>query len=311
MPYCNIHGSHNEEVYGCPDCKREEDDARDARSEIRDQLDELQADNKRAAYSNMNPGEHACPYCMLISLKRGARRCPKCQHDIEPGHWAELDARDQRAREAAQQAEDRRKAAVEQLKEAERQAAAAKKMVFDKWNNKIREETAAYRRTPRGQQETLLEREIQRHTGRNSLISSFLLAFLGTAVLLLSANHLTYGALASLARHTPTLILLPGGIVWVLFFGYRMYRGFRNLYPLGDEFSNYFKWQVSVTVALCITAIAAFLIDPVTHAGLSGLVDPWGHRIIAHVVGALCVAVLTVAGFTIFPDRLKRFRKNR
>ncbi|CAN5511987.1 hypothetical protein BH10PLA1_BH10PLA1_18580 [soil metagenome] len=38
-------------------------------------------------YKTNNPGDYECPYCMMISLKRGSRRCPKCQHDIESEHW--------------------------------------------------------------------------------------------------------------------------------------------------------------------------------------------------------------------------------
>src|SRR4051812_10162690 len=98
MAYCHIHGEHDEDVYGCPDCQREERDQRDAREEqserLREQsehLEQIAEANAYAAHRLQNPGDFQCPHCMMISLKRGASCCPLCRRDVSKSDWNEIE----------------------------------------------------------------------------------------------------------------------------------------------------------------------------------------------------------------------------
>src|ERR1051326_1204060 len=42
---------------------------------------------KREIYERNNPGDYKCPECLLISLKRGASRCPMCHAVIGRDYW--------------------------------------------------------------------------------------------------------------------------------------------------------------------------------------------------------------------------------
>jgi hypothetical protein len=107
MPYCQIHGGYDD--YGCPDCKREEQEQHDARAEQARMLEEqseslrdIAISTEEAAFRAHNPGDFQCPSCMMISLKRGARRCPLCRSDITPSDWEDIDNKVEEARKQAQ-----------------------------------------------------------------------------------------------------------------------------------------------------------------------------------------------------------------
>src|SRR5258708_2122027 len=96
MAYCPIHGVLPSTWDGCELCQRraeEQDEAAEERAELTARL------SAEHTYRVNNPGEYECPYCKLTSLKRGARRCPRCQHDIEGDYWEAIDARRRREEE--------------------------------------------------------------------------------------------------------------------------------------------------------------------------------------------------------------------
>lgn len=123
--YCHIHGKYTVWLGsgGCPQCQAAElqvsrdleQMARDAK-EREEARQEAQREHEERAeelveeqvYRANNPGDYECPYCLLISLKRGARRCPKCQHDIEADHWRRVYAREEEERRREE--EERRRA---------------------------------------------------------------------------------------------------------------------------------------------------------------------------------------------------------
>ena len=86
------------------DEEREQDRKREReqeQEETRDREEERQRDNERQhhelialrereVFERNNPGDYQCPECLLISLKRGARRCPMCRAAVGPGHWPQI-----------------------------------------------------------------------------------------------------------------------------------------------------------------------------------------------------------------------------
>src|SRR5665213_1755137 len=141
MPRCNIHGDWELDFSafaggGCPVCAQEEKDREETRRYRKQTLREAtqaqereiareeedregeeadeEAERERAeqaareaedrVYRVNNPGDFDCPYCMLRSLRRAAKRCPKCQHDIEPGYWTGVFARELEERNRQEEA---------------------------------------------------------------------------------------------------------------------------------------------------------------------------------------------------------------
>jgi hypothetical protein len=119
MSYCRVHGEYSDLwESGCPECQRAEQRTRDAEAdaaeaarELAERVEELAAEN---TYRSNNPGDFECPYCLLISLKRGARRCPKCQHDIEGQYWDALRTRELEARKREEAAREEKRRAHEE-----------------------------------------------------------------------------------------------------------------------------------------------------------------------------------------------------
>lgn len=110
--------------------------------EEREQQRQVREDDR--AYQANNPGDFECPYCLLVSLKRYARRCPICRGDVPQSYWQRVaeseEAKRQRNEEMRRRAEDerKRKEAAHQawiqspeyaanLKELQRNAAAKKR----------------------------------------------------------------------------------------------------------------------------------------------------------------------------------------
>ena len=130
MGHCRIHGKYSD-VYsdGCSECQRAEErevealGERERAAESREEAARERAERaeeaareraERAeehAHQVNNPGEYQCPFCLLNSLKRPARRCPKCHGSIESSYWEAVLAREA---EAASRAEQRRKLAGEE-----------------------------------------------------------------------------------------------------------------------------------------------------------------------------------------------------
>jgi Flp pilus assembly pilin Flp/uncharacterized Zn finger protein (UPF0148 family) len=114
--YCRIHGWYRTglDEGGCPRCQSQERQGLREQGELQQEAGEL-ADERAAeqTYRLNNPGDYECPYCLLKTLKRGARRCPKCQHDIEQTYWRDVLAREEEARrreeEKNRQREDERR----------------------------------------------------------------------------------------------------------------------------------------------------------------------------------------------------------
>lgn len=94
MPYCQIHGSYSGDS-GCWECQSAEKHLEEAANERAVSAARLAAKLSAGhTYKINNPGDFECPYCLLISLKRGARRCPKCQHDVETSYWQKVKERE-------------------------------------------------------------------------------------------------------------------------------------------------------------------------------------------------------------------------
>src|SRR5665213_3012002 len=92
------------------EAEREREEAREEAE--RDREERLAQEAEDRVYRLNNPGDFDCPYCMLRSLKRAAKRCPKCQHDIEPVYWTGVYARE---------AEERKRQEEVRLREQEAQ----------------------------------------------------------------------------------------------------------------------------------------------------------------------------------------------
>jgi cation transport ATPase len=114
MAYCPIHG-YLGEGGTCDQCVRDREEAEEAAEARAEKAAELAAEQ---TFLINNPGDYKCPHCLLKSLKRDARRCPKCHGEIGP--WDEVyakeaealkkqeEARTQKERERRQQEEIRK-----------------------------------------------------------------------------------------------------------------------------------------------------------------------------------------------------------
>jgi hypothetical protein len=108
--------------------EREYEEAREREEEgQRDQErrhEELVRLRELEIYKRNNPGDYQCPECLLISLVRGAMRCPLCHAVVGQGYWPPIYEKEElQAEEKAR----REKAAEEEWKrtEPERRAKAA------------------------------------------------------------------------------------------------------------------------------------------------------------------------------------------
>lgn len=139
MGYCHTHGSYSGDS-GCWDCQKAEERASEAAAELTKQLEQTREDarenaeraeeaaRERAdqaeetawerAHLVNNPGDYQCPYCLMTSLKKPARRCPRCQHDIESGYWDRVNAREAEAGRREVEARRREEAEKERQKKA-------------------------------------------------------------------------------------------------------------------------------------------------------------------------------------------------
>src|SRR5665213_3051142 len=84
------------------EAEREREEAREEAARERAEQAAREAEDR--VYRVNNPGDFDCPYCMLRSLRRAAKRCPKCQHDIEPGYWTGVFARELEERNRQEEA---------------------------------------------------------------------------------------------------------------------------------------------------------------------------------------------------------------
>jgi len=141
MPHCRIHGREFEYWEGCPECRDAEVRAEQDRAELLEAL-EREREERRAAEEDAknrtaNPGDYECPECRYVTLRRMAKRCPKCHAIIPPAHWppiveAERRRAEERERErqraaqewAAGESERRRQAKTEE--DARRRASEAR-----------------------------------------------------------------------------------------------------------------------------------------------------------------------------------------
>lgn len=168
--------------------EREEERAREAeyREEEREQARQDAAEERaeraaeeanERAYRLNNPGDHECPYCMLVSLKRGARRCPKCQHDIGPGDWAAVDEKERIQQLAAEQ---KRVAEEQARREAERQRQEAERQ-----RKEVEQREAAEAAKRREEQELVKAFELARQRRRSRIASlvTIIILLLGGTVL--------------------------------------------------------------------------------------------------------------------------------
>lgn len=76
--------------------EREEDEAR-WEQEREDAEERAEQDRYHAA----NPGDYECPSCLFQTLKRNAKRCPKCHDDVPAKYWTDLAEHERLAREKA------------------------------------------------------------------------------------------------------------------------------------------------------------------------------------------------------------------
>src|ERR1019366_9490961 len=70
---------------------REREEARDREDEREQERErrheELVKLREREIYERNNPGDYKCPECLLVSLKRGASRCPMCHAVVGRDYW--------------------------------------------------------------------------------------------------------------------------------------------------------------------------------------------------------------------------------
>lgn len=145
MGHCPIHGEYSRpEHWGCPECQAAQESAEATNANIEEALSALieeareKAESEREAAAkreendarviaelraiNKPRGEYACPACKLVSLIRGATRCPECHVDIETAFWEGIRRQEEFKREcearaalalATRAAEEKRLAAEE------------------------------------------------------------------------------------------------------------------------------------------------------------------------------------------------------
>jgi len=122
MAYCPIHG-YLGEGGTCDQCVRDREEAEEAAEARAGKAAELAAEQ---TFLINNPGDYKCPHCLLKSLKRGARRCPKCHGEIGP--WDEVYAREAEAlkkQEEARTQKERERQQQEEIRKSRKRAQAA------------------------------------------------------------------------------------------------------------------------------------------------------------------------------------------
>jgi len=99
-----------------------------------DSLAHVRAAPAGSADHRTNLGDHECPHCLQVSLKRGASRCPLCQGEIADAYWSAIRAREQaedkRVKGATREAEE---AKALRRKSAEDAAVAAVRRDTEEW----------------------------------------------------------------------------------------------------------------------------------------------------------------------------------
>lgn len=128
--YCRTHGKYYDPGDdGCPRCQ----DAEEATSDQARESAEALADSD---YRRANPGDHQCPNCLYITLKRGASRCPQCRGEISRDYWELVRTSEQaadkrrRIQEAAARAEWERAAPERDAKALQARQNARSKFIF-------------------------------------------------------------------------------------------------------------------------------------------------------------------------------------
>ena len=137
MPRCRIHGEYTGSY--CDECRDAEARAEEHRAEMLEKLDEATAANQDLVYKFRNPGDFQCPACKLITLKRGASRCPICHIDIEPDFWTAVAERERRE-EIERERERQRVEAENAAKEKERRETAWKQAPYQDEKARIEKE---------------------------------------------------------------------------------------------------------------------------------------------------------------------------
>lgn len=153
MARCRVHGTEFEPWEGCSDCRDAEERETQDRAELlgtverirEERLDTVERIKEAAAasaYRSANPGDYRCPDCKYITLRREAKRCPKCHAQIDDLYWPPILRAEAAAAEA--QERERRRAAEEWARgEPERQRKAMEEQA------KLRAEAATAEATRR------------------------------------------------------------------------------------------------------------------------------------------------------------------
>lgn len=104
MGYCAIHGNHKwDECSICASRERQEENAHKIIEGIQESIQANQDALRDQVYQTNNPGDYTCPECGYITLRRNAKRCPKCQGTVSREHWVKLEAQEENKRKLTEQ----------------------------------------------------------------------------------------------------------------------------------------------------------------------------------------------------------------